>query len=87
MAILFRLQCVNPSGAETQIFWDRKVNTMADDALASHDNRPSACMILNMQGERINSDLKKSASSKFWKMIENANVFSCFLKWIKQGKG
>ena len=85
MAILFSLQCVNPSGAETQIFWDRKVNTMADDALAPHDTRPSACMILNMQGERINSDLIKSASSKFWKMIENANVFSCFFKMNQAG--
>ena len=44
--ILFRTQCVNPSGAETEVYWGNLFNTMAVDALAPCVARSSTAMIL-----------------------------------------
>ena len=45
MVMLSRFQCVNPSGAETGMFWKNSVNSFASDALA-----PSAVPFISRHG-------------------------------------
>ena len=41
-----RPQWVNPSGAETRIFWEGQVSIMVANALVPYVTRPSAAMVL-----------------------------------------
>ena len=47
------LQGINPSGAETGIFLDNNVNTMAAVALVPCGTRSSAAMVLIMQDNQV----------------------------------
>ena len=59
MILTTRPQWVNPSGAETRIFWENKANTMDDDALAPCVARPSAAMVSNMKDKSPLSSSRK----------------------------
>ena len=65
----------NPTGAETGVFWDNKVNTIAVDNLALAISRPSAAMMLTVCNVNIlvfiGSHFKKAAGFQWWEMIEN----------------
>ena len=52
-SILSRPQCVNPSGAETEILQDNKINTRAADDLVPYVTRSSTTMALTMQHQRV----------------------------------
>ena len=74
------------SNAEMEIFWENQVNTMVVDALAHCVARSSATMVLTMQDKQVfvyywGINIA-TTPSQHWKLVENANIFICFLKWI-----
>ena len=82
---------INPFSAETGILQDKWVDTMAADALAPCVARASASMVLTMQDKQLlvfhKERFQRPVLSQDREMIENTNVFSCFLKWIQYEKG
>ena len=73
----------SPSGAGTEIVQQNLGNTMAADAPAPAITRPSAAIALYMQDKQIlvfyGERFQLPMLSQCWEMIENANIFSCFI--------
>ena len=63
----------SPSGAETRIFWENQVNSMAADGLAPCVTRWSATVVLTMHGKHILVIIGKGFQlpepSWFWEVI------------------
>ena len=82
-----RPQWVNTSGAETGIFQDHEVNTMAADALAPWVARTSATTVLTVQDKWLlalhEEGFQLPVPSCYWERVENANMFLYFIKLIQ----
>ena len=71
----------NPLGAETRIFQDNYVDTIAADTLALCISRPSAAMVLIMQSQSFaKKDFNYLQDCVSGEMIESANISWCSLK-------
>ena len=84
-----RIQRVNPPGAETRIFWNNRVSTIATDDLALCINRTSATMILTIQNRQILVFYKEVFQLSF-SMLRNDRkctvIFLCFVQEIQRVK-
>ena len=81
----------NPSGAETRIFWENKVNTMAADALDSCVFKTSAAMIFNMSDKQLlvfhEEGFPLPVPFQHQEIMENVNKLLCLLKSIQHKWG
>ena len=61
-----------------------QVNTTADDVLVPCISSSSAAMLLTMEDEQVlifyKEGFQPTAPSQCWEMVQNANIFLCFLK-------
>ena len=81
----------NPSSAKTSIFHE-KVNSMAADNLAPRPcaARSSTAMALVLQDKQVlvfhKVGIQWPVTSQSWEMIENSNMFLCFLNYIQHDR-
>ena len=88
MLKFFRLEF---SDAETSIFRNNWVNTIATDALAPYIPRSSETMLLAMSDKWFlvfhEVGFQLLVPSQYWETMENVNAFLCFLKqgwfWVR----
>ena len=82
MIMFYGMYHINPSGAETKIFWDNWVTTMAVNALAPCTPKSSETLLLMMLNEQVlvfqKEGFQLAVSSQYCKMTENGIIFSFY---------